>query len=159
MHTHALSVHNGIVADSFVHKNAYSRWGSIDNGQLPRYVTAFNPQRDSGDLLGLSCPGECGRRYSALRVVAFLHRSELHKSQLKVLQLAEAWATSREIFSPKNVAMFVMRNESSKADEISLADVTDRLKPWNNTAFSKNLDTSDLEKLAASWQRVESKKD
>lgn len=132
--------------NEFVVRNSFSRWGSLGRGLLPRYVTAFNPQRDSGDLLGLSCPDACGRRYRALRVVAFLHHPESQSSQRKVFELAEAWSETHDRFSPQNVALYVLKHD--EVGPVSLADAAHRLSMWNTSALSKSLDTDALQALA-----------
>lgn len=132
-----------------VEQNAFSRWASLDNGHQPRYVTAFNPNRDSGDLLGLSCAADCGRRYAALRVTVFLQQPRTAGAQLRALEDAEAWAAHSQHYSLTDVALFLLRNRTTeeKHDQWPGIDLTSRLRRWNETAFSKMLDTAGLQKL------------
>lgn len=134
--------------DAFVVSNDFSQWGSFHAGHLPRYVTAFNPRRDSGDLVGLSCPGQCGRRYDALRITAFLHRPSSRQAQRGVLEVAQAWAATAEPYSLQTVAMFVLRQNNTMSGA-SVAEVSARMKDYNESAFSKQLGTARLQTLAS----------
>merc|ERR1719161_2706155 len=98
---------------SFVEQNTFSRWGSLDDGRQPRYVTAFNTNRDSGDLLGLSCAADCGRRYAALRVAAFLQQPQTAGDQLRAFEDVEAWAASSHQYSLSEVALFLLKNRTA----------------------------------------------
>lgn len=134
----------------FVQQNMFSRWGSLDRGQQPRYVTAFDPNRDSGDLLGLSCAGDCGKRFAALRVTAFLQRPGTSAAQLKALEDVEAWVATSVPYSPTGISLFLFKNHSRRSEESkqeSARDAIGRLKDWNKTAFSKMLDTPGLQHL------------
>jgi hypothetical protein len=132
---------------SFIRQNMFSRWGSLDDGQQPRYVTAFNPNRDSGDLLGLSCASDCGRRYAALRVTVFLQQPKTAAAQLRALRDVESWVASSLQYSLTGVASFLIQNRNADKHHAAPVNVTSQLWNWNQTAFSKMLDTGGLQKL------------
>jgi hypothetical protein len=144
---HAI-VANSTLGDSLVLNNAFSRWGSLSGGQIPRYVTAFSPGRDSGDFLGLSCPHECGERFSALRVVTFLERPQSREAQLKVLDLAHEWSTQGERYSLTNVVFFVLRRRATPESKVTSQEVSGNLQGWKESALSKLPGTAVLQSLA-----------
>jgi len=134
-------------SNDFVTRNAFSTWGSLSCNHCPRYVTAFNPGHDSGQLLGLSCPGKCGKLYDALRVITFLQRPSSRNAQLKVLELAEKWAQAEERYSPSAVASFVLRQVSSSG---KISEEAQRsLRGWSGSLFSKQPGSGAIEALAA----------
>merc|ERR1739848_117561 len=94
----------------------------------------------SGDFLGLSCTADCGKRYAALRVAAFLQRPRTAAAQLKALEDAEAWAASNENYSPVGVAAFMLRDPLIRGKQGALFDTASQLQGWSKTAFSKMLD-------------------